>query len=290
MADLENREGEIMSGEETPETITMYGPVGETADPSSEGTGSEAATPSENVPAAEATVTTDREKSDRSSSSASKTADSQNTTPGRGESLPPPKPPERFIDKLPGMHPVLRVAVRLGATLLAIAVTVGLLLAIVNAFTQEKIRVENERAIAEGMAAVLPGADQFETIDYTSPDGIVTGISRGLKEGQPFGYAVTASPSGYGGAIDMIVGIGADGAVTGVTIVSLSETPGLGSHGQDPAFLNQFIGKSGAVEVTKTGEEGKINAISGATITSRAVTSGVNASLAAAAEVQSSGK
>lgn len=84
----------------------------------------------------------------------------------RGDAPPPPPKEERFIDKLPGMHPALRVAVRLGATLLAIALTVGLLLAIVNGMTEAQIKLENERAVAEGMRAVLPEADSFESLDY----------------------------------------------------------------------------------------------------------------------------
>ena len=200
------------------------------------------------------------------------------------ESTPPPEE-KRFIDKLPEMNPALRLTLRLGSTLLAIALIVGLLLAIVNGFTAQRIALENERAVAEGMAAVLPAADSFEPVDY-SGDGVVTGISRGTAGGAPVGYAVTASPSGFGGPISLIVGVLTDGTVSGVAIVSLSETPGLGARAQEPAFLTQFVGKSGELAVTKTGEADKVNAISGATITSSAVTSGVNAALRAAAEVQ----
>lgn len=203
----------------------------------------------------------------------------------RGDAPPPPPKEERFIDKLPGMHPALRVAVRLGATLLAIALTVGLLLAIVNGMTESRIKLENERAVAEGMRAVLPEADSFEALDYQGDD-VVTGISRGTAAGTPVGCAVTASPSGFGGPISLIVGVSSTGEVTGVTIVSLSETPGLGAKAQESAFLDQYVGKSGELLVTKTGEADKVNAISGATITSQAVTDGVNAALRAAEEVQ----
>ncbi len=81
----------------------------------------------------------------------------------------------------------------------------------------------------------------------------------------------------------MVVGIAADGAVSGVSIISMSETSGLGANAAKEGFRSQFAGKSGTLAVNKDG--GEIDAITGATITSRAVTRGVNAALAAVAEL-----
>ena len=98
------------------------------------------------------------------------------------------------------------------------------------------------------------------------------------------GYVVEVTPSGFGGTIDMVVGVGTDGTVTGVSIISMSETSGLGANASKESFRSQFVGKSGVLAVSKDG--GEIDALTGATITSRAVTSGVNTALVVASEMQ----
>ena len=80
-----------------------------------------------------------------------------------------------------------------------------------------------------------------------------------------------------------MVGVDASGACTGTSIVSTGETSGLGSNASKPAFAEQFIGKTGEVKVTKDG--GEINAITGATITSRGVCEAVTSAIAAAASM-----
>ena len=82
----------------------------------------------------------------------------------------------------------------------------------------------------------------------------------------------------------MVVGVGTDGTVTGVSISSMSETSGLGANASKESFRSQFVGKSGVLAVSKDG--GEIDALTGATITSRAVTSGVNTALVVASEMQ----
>ena len=100
------------------------------------------------------------------------------------------------------------------------------------------------------------------------------------------GYAVKVAPSGFGGTVEMMVGVGTDGKVLGISIIKHAETPSLGavaaskgSAGEN--FRDSFIGLSGTVAVSKDG--GEADTISGATITSRAVAAGVNAALAVAA-------
>ena len=94
---------------------------------------------------------------------------------------------------------------------------------------------------------------------------------------------VEVTPSGFGGTIDMVVGVDMTGAVTGVSIISMSETSGLGANASKDSFRSQFVGKSGTLAVSKDG--GEIDALTGATITSRAVTSGVNTALIVAGEM-----
>ena len=92
-----------------------------------------------------------------------------------------------------------------------------------------------------------------------------------LEGDRVVGYCVELASPGFGGDISMTVGFEADGRILGVSIVSLSETPGLGSRVQEAAYLDQYRGQSGPLTL---GED--IDAIAGATISSRAVTDGVN--------------
>ena len=100
------------------------------------------------------------------------------------------------------------------------------------------------------------------------------------------GYAVEVTPSGFDNTITMMVGVDNAGAVTGISIIDHSETAGLGAvaaatTAAGEAFRAQFKGMSGSVSVSKDG--GQVDAITSATITSRAVCSGVNAALAVVA-------
>ena len=104
--------------------------------------------------------------------------------------------------------------------------------------------------------------------------------------GETVGYAVTVSASGSQGTIEMMVGVDAEGTVTGVSIVSHSETSGIGTKvtGNEPTaagvgVLDQFVGKSAADGTLSVGSN--VDAITGATVTTRGITTGVNAALAA---------
>ena len=168
---------------------------------------------------------------------------------------------------------VLRLA---GTLLLICAVTAGLL-AGVNAITAPIIAELNAAATQEAISAVLPGGFDSEITDYADASGIVSKVYQGEA-----GYALEVGPGGFDNTITMMVGIDNEGKVLGISIVSHTETAGLGavaaentSKGED--FRSQFVGKSGSVAVSKDG--GAIEAITGATITSRAICVGVNAAL-----------
>ena len=101
-------------------------------------------------------------------------------------------------------------------------------------------------------------------------------------DGGDTGYVITVTDGeGYGGDIQITVGITADGTVSGVSFLSISETAGLGMKATESSFYEQYVGvQTEKFYVSKDGGEGEpIDAISGATITSRAVTSAVNAAL-----------
>lgn len=163
---------------------------------------------------------------------------------------------------------------RLILVLFAICAICSLLLGLVNMITVEPIAKSTQAKTDAAMEAVLP-ADSYEEIDYTGDDSIVTAV---YKAGDA-GWVVQVAPSGFGGTISMVVGISSDGTVSGVSIISMSETSGLGANATKDTFRSQFVGKSGTLAVTKDG--GEINALTGATITSRAVTKGVNSALEA---------
>lgn len=166
---------------------------------------------------------------------------------------------------------------RLSFSLLIIAAVAALVLAVVNALTADTIAERAEAKRQAAMSSVLPGADVFS--ELYSADETILGIT-GAYEGTLFkGYCVEVAPTGFGGAISMMVGVNYGGSVTGVVILDHAETAGLGAKADDPDFLNQYINKSGTITVN-TGNN-SIDAITGATITSKAVTEGVNTALTA---------
>ena len=170
---------------------------------------------------------------------------------------------------------------RLALTLLAITGVVAACLAGVNTVTEPAITTLNAQKTQDAIAAVLPGGYDSEITDYADETGLVSKVYAGEA-----GYAFEVTPGGFDNTITMMVGVGTDGSVLGISIVSHTETAGLGavaaaSTSAGEAFRGQFVGTSGSVAVTKDG--GSLDAITGATITSRAVCTGVNAALACAA-------
>ena len=166
---------------------------------------------------------------------------------------------------------------RLAGTLFLIAAVVAAALAGVNSITKPVIDELNAAATQEAIAAVLPGGFDTMVEDYADATGIVSKVYQGAN-----GYALEVLPSGFDNTITMMVGIDNEGKVLGISIVNHTETAGLGAvaDADTPkgiAFREQFIGASGSVSVTKDG--GTMDAITGATITSRAICVGVNAAL-----------
>lgn len=175
--------------------------------------------------------------------------------------------------------------VMLAVILAVIAVITALALGVVNYITEDAINEAKTAKTAAAMAAVLP-ADSYEPVQSGRTEKIsaVMGAYAAYRDGARVGWVVETASSGFGGTISMVVGVDADGAVTGVSIVSMSETSGLGANAKKESFRSQYIGKSGTVALTKNG--GEIDALTGATVTSNAVTKGVNAALWAAAELE----
>lgn len=158
-----------------------------------------------------------------------------------------------------------------GVILMLITVIAGLLLSGVNLLTRDIIAETKEKEAIAAMQEVLPNATDFQALDEDEV------LHAGKKDGEIVGYTVSVSPQGYGGEINMMVGLDTEGAVLGVRIISMSETAGLGSKTNDPTFLEQYKGKNQVVSLaTSSPDANEIVGISGATISSKAVTRGVS--------------
>ena len=170
---------------------------------------------------------------------------------------------------------------RLALTLLAITAVVAVALAGVNMITAPAIAELNAQNTQAAIEAVLPGGGE-ELADFPA----VNLVSKVYASDA--GYAVQVTPGGFDNTITMMVGVDKSGNVLGIDVISHTETAGLGavSDADTPAgiaFREQFMGATGSVSVTKDG--GQMDAITGATITSRAVCAGVNAALECVAQM-----
>ena len=188
--------------------------------------------------------------------------------------------------------------------LVLITLVAGLALGFVYNVTHEPIIKQQDKAQQAAYKAVFPDADEFTDLEGFSPEeatkvfasnenpvedhegDTMNNVIVAKKGGEEIGYIFDITThKGYGGDIRMTVGISADGTVTGYSILSISETAGLGMNAQDPEWGDQYEGqKVEDFEVVKdgSGEDNgeKIDAISGATITSKAVTGAINNCLA----------
>ncbi len=183
--------------------------------------------------------------------------------------------------------------------LFAITLVSGLCLGFVYDITliprQQAVIAANNKTYAQ----VLPAASSFTDVEG-SADMIaataeeIAGLGFGSvaiesalvgtdESGAEVGYVINSlSQKSYGGPVKLSIGFDAEGTITGVGIRSISDTPGLGLKAKEPKFLNQYMGKNvESMTVTKTGatSDSEIDAISGATVTSNAVTNAVNAAL-----------
>ena len=176
-----------------------------------------------------------------------------------------------------------RFTAKLTLTLLGICAVVALLLGIVNQVTAPIIAEIQAEKTAAAMSQVLP-AEEYQPVETDYPN--VTAMNRALSGGETVGYVVEVTASGFGGTMSMVVGVDADGAVTGVSVVTHSETKNIGTKVvDDQAVLDRFIGMShGDGEITVNAGTNRFDGVSGATVSSRGVTAGVNTALAAAAE------
>lgn len=169
----------------------------------------------------------------------------------------------------------LREIVQITLPLTVICVAVALMLAVVNALTANRIALAAEKEKQNAIELLFPTADGIVRLEgedevyLCAHDGVVLGCCVGVVE------------SGFGGDIEMMVATDTSGAVVGVRILSMSETPGVGTKTRSDSFLSRFTGGDSFV----IGEN--IDAISGATISSKAVVRGVNRAIDALPDLAS---
>ena len=169
-----------------------------------------------------------------------------------------------------------------GVTVVSVA-----LLAIVNELTKEPIAAANAKSLSDAVSAVVPGFDNdpIAAKEVREVGGVEYAIYPATQGGQPIGAAVEASTMGFGGELKIIVGFDAEGKILDYSILSHSETPGLGSKA---SFWFKADGKGsivglmpGEAALTVSKDGGQVDAITASTITSRAFLKAVNAAYAA---------
>ena len=176
--------------------------------------------------------------------------------------------------------------------LFLITAIVAAILGGVNMVTAPIIAQNAEKTFNEAMKEVLPEAKEFQKVEQFDFTPSESGVKvESLYTAGAEGYVVSAvCAEGFGGDVSVMVGIDSNYNVTKAKIMEMAETPGLGMKASEPAFIDQYEGLGAGVQVDKNGSAGnaeyKVEAISGATITSKAVTKAVNAALEAAETVK----
>ena len=170
-------------------------------------------------------------------------------------------------------------------SLFLICLVATMLLGVANEVTKDKIAQNAIVTEEESRKVVMADAASFgEKVegDYTfdgtaAPYSYVEALD---ADGKTIGYVFITKSTGYGGNISTMTGIDTEGKVTGVEFLEISETVGLGMNAQKQSFKDQFIGLIKGIGVNKnTPADNEIKALTGATITSKATTKGVNTAL-----------
>lgn len=180
----------------------------------------------------------------------------------------------------------MKEIVRLGVILLIITAVAAASLGFTYEVTLEKITEARNAADVLARQEVFSEAEEFTAVSddilaaAKEKNTIVDSVFEAKKGSETIGYVVKVKPVGFGGAIDVTVGIMNDGTITGVRMGNHQETPGLGDNAKKPDFYEQYNGLTVAEEVVVTKSSpnaNEIQAMSGATITSSGMTDGVNA-------------
>lgn len=180
----------------------------------------------------------------------------------------------------------MKEIIKLGLILLLTCVIASTCLGVSNDLTKDQITLQREQASEKARKEILPDAKEFKALEEAKFSEVVKANDKiaevyvGYNGSEIVGYTFKALASGYGGNVEVITGIDKDGVVSGVRVGSHQETPGLGGNATLPSFYEQYTDKTAdshiGVSKVETSDPHEIQAISGATITSKAVTNGVN--------------
>lgn len=179
--------------------------------------------------------------------------------------------------------------------LTAFTLVLGLILAVVYGITKDPIEAANQATREAAYKAVFSDADSFTMMEYDKDAATASVMEKGYSDtiddietanaadGSVLGYVITVTAKdGSQGSITFSVGIQKDGTVNGYSITDISETPGLGMKAEDEEFYSQFENKKvDAFTVVKQtpSSDDQIEAITGSTITSKAMANGCNAAI-----------
>jgi electron transport complex protein RnfG len=161
---------------------------------------------------------------------------------------------------------IVRIALNLAIT----CFISGIIIAATYTITEPAAEAQRVKAKNDAMRELVKDAENFKQVDGKE------GWYAGTKGGKVIAYVVPAQGKGYAGVIQMLASITPDGKVIDYKVLKHAETPGLGDRMTTPKFRGQFAGKTAQdLEVVKVPTDKNIQALTGATITSRAVTGGV---------------
>ncbi len=190
------------------------------------------------------------------------------------------------------MRDILKPSVVLFIICLVVSTALAFTYAVTKEVIEERAKLDRENA----RRAVLSEATAFEKIEDL--ESLIGGEAakdkvkeayRGLKNEDFVGYVFTLVTKGYGGEMTLAIGVDKEGKVSGVKIGDNSETPGLGAKAKEEPFISQFLGLTSGEKLSivkgKKSKPEEIQAISGATITTKAVTEAVQAAIDVAAEL-----
>ncbi len=179
----------------------------------------------------------------------------------------------------------MKNAISITIKLFVITVVCAAFLGVVYSVTKEPIAVQVEKAATESRLAAFPEAVSFEDAKAEIPEeySIIKNVFYALdKDGNIIGATLGITARGYSSGLNMTMGIGADGTVKGVIIGDNNETPSIGKKALDADFLNQFTGKlydNPLTYVKAASGDYDIEAVSGATVTTKGVTNAVNTAI-----------
>jgi len=172
-------------------------------------------------------------------------------------------------------------AVKLGLFLMMVGLLSALVLSALNGLTGPVIAANVQKETDQAMLEVYPGADEFVSQENQYVTDQILNVTLAMKGGETAGVIYTVETVGYGGPLTLMAAYDtASRQITGVRILSQSETPGLGANAGQLWFLERYTGKPSDADLlvvkTAPATEYEVEAITAATITTNAVTSGIN--------------